>query len=71
MSLNGKRDAFTVEDLIAFGTRADLKKIKALKIIKDIGSVFSKWTDYAEKAAVFEHHQKIIPLSFRHEVCVK
>jgi serine/threonine-protein kinase HipA len=71
MSLNGKRDAFAVEDLIAFGTRADLKKIKDLKIIKDIGSVFSKWTDYAEKAGVFEHHQKIIPRSFRHEVCVK
>lgn len=56
MSLNGKRDQFTIEDLIEFGAKADLKKIQATKIIKEIESVFSRWTEYAEKAGVFSEH---------------
>lgn len=65
MSLNGKRDQFTMEDLIEFGAKADLKKMQAIKIIKEIESVFSKWAEYAEKADVFEDHQLSILNSLR------
>lgn len=65
MSLNGKRDDFKMEDLIEFGAKADLKKLQASKIIKEIEGIFSKWTDYAEKAGVFEDHQHSIFSSIR------
>lgn len=65
MSLNGKRDEFTLEDLIEFGAKADLKKLQASKIIKEVESVFSRWTEYAEKADVFKEHTDSISNSLR------
>ncbi len=65
MCLNGKRDKFTLDDLIEFGTRADLKKRQATKIIKEIEGVFSNWYPYAEIAGVFQDHQVSISKSFR------
>lgn len=60
MSLNGKRDEFTMEDLIEFGAKADIKKMQATKIIKEIENVFSRWTMYAENAGVFKEHTELI-----------
>lgn len=65
MSLNGKRDEFTMEDLIEFGAKADLKKLQATKIIKKIESVFSRWTEYAKKANVFKEHTDSISNNLR------
>lgn len=65
MSLNGKRDEFTMEDFVEFGAKADLKKMQATKIIKEIESVFLKWSEYADKAGVFEDHQLLILNSLR------
>lgn len=60
MSLNGKRDNFSLNDLIEFGEKADLKKIKAKKIISEIADVFANWIHYAKKANVFRTHQQSI-----------
>lgn len=65
MSLNGKRDDFTMEDLIEFGAKADIKKMQATKIVKEIGNVFSKWSEYAERASVFQDHQASIQNTLR------
>jgi serine/threonine-protein kinase HipA len=65
MSLNGKRDEFTIEDLIEFGAKADIKKLQAKKIIKEIESVFSRWTEYAKKANVFKEHTDSISNNLR------
>ncbi len=65
MSLNGKRDGFTMEDLIEFGAKADIKKIRATKIVKEIENVFSKWIEYAEKSGVFQDHQTSILSTLR------
>lgn len=65
MSLNGKRDKFTMEDLIEFGAKADLKKMQVIKIIKEIENVFSKWVKYAERAGVFKEHTDSISNSLR------
>ncbi|MGE3609922.1 MAG: type II toxin-antitoxin system HipA family toxin [Bacteriovoracaceae bacterium] len=65
MSLSGKRDEFTMEDLIDFGAKADLKKMQAKKIIKEIENVFSNWNEYAEKAGVFGDHQESISRNIR------
>jgi len=40
MSLNGKRDQFTMEDLIAFGAKADLKKCRLQKLSKKLKVFF-------------------------------
>ena len=56
MSLNGKRDNFIQDDLLAFARAADLKQSKAKEIIKQIASVISNWPKYAKKADVFKTH---------------
>lgn len=65
MTLNGKRDEFKMEDLIELGAKADLKKMQATKIIKEIESVFARWTEYAEKAGVFSEHMNSVSNSLR------
>lgn len=60
MSINGKRDKFTMSDLYAFALVADIKKGKAKKIIEEIRDVFIKWDKYASKAKVLKSHQEEI-----------
>lgn len=56
MSVNGKRDGFTVEDLIDLGLKADLNKFKSKKIVDEVKEVFLKWNSYAEIAKVPGSH---------------
>lgn len=43
MSINGKRENFTAEDLVQLGLKADLSKLKAESIIKEIVEVVKNW----------------------------
>lgn len=52
MSLNGKRDEFVLEDLIAFGSAAGLKPVKAKNVIASISAVVRQWADIAEQCGV-------------------
>ena len=54
MSLNGKRDNFSREDLLAVGSLIGNFKKESNQIIDEVISVVRKWRDYADKAAVFE-----------------
>jgi serine/threonine-protein kinase HipA len=65
MSLNGKRDGFTMEDLIEFGGKADLKKMQVIKIVREVESVFSRWGEFTVKAGVFRDHQSLIANALR------
>jgi serine/threonine-protein kinase HipA len=56
MSINGKRDGFTVEDLIDLGLKADLNKAKCKKIVDEVKEVLFKWNSYAEIANVPGSH---------------
>lgn len=56
MSVNGKRDSFTIDDLIEFGLKADLTKAKCNKIINEVKGVISNWKKYAKQAKVPESH---------------
>jgi len=53
MSLNGKRDNFIREDLLAVGSLLSNFKKESNKIIDEVISVVEKWDDYADKAGVF------------------
>ena len=67
MSVNGKRDNFTMDNLYSLAQRADIKKGKAKKIIEEIKNVFSKWDNYAQKAGVLKDHQVEIKKHLRLE----
>lgn len=60
MSINDKRDNFTMDDLYSLAIRADIKKGKAKKIIEEIRKVFFNWDEYANKAEVLKDHQEEI-----------
>lgn len=52
MSLNGKRDRFSLSDLIDFGRFCDIKPSTASKIIDEIRGTVLDWRAYADRAGV-------------------
>jgi len=54
MSVNGKRDQFTLEDFIAVGKTAKLPRGRAKAIVLEATDVVSQWPAYAERANVPE-----------------
>ena len=56
MSLNGKRDGFTIHDLREVARRVPLKRGRGEEIFADVRSVVSRWPEYAERAGVDPHH---------------
>lgn len=52
MSINGKRDDFTLGDLISAGEKTALSKQKIRSIIAQVISVKEQWLVFAEKAGV-------------------
>lgn len=58
MSLNGKRDNFTFEDLLTVGKRMDITGPE--EIIERVVEVVSNWEKYAEDCGVRAGHKKLI-----------
>ncbi len=54
MSVNGKRDGFTVADLRAVAAVAGLKRGRAEAILAEVGAVVAGWTGIAEEVGVDE-----------------
>jgi serine/threonine-protein kinase HipA len=52
MSLNGKRDGFAVDDLLAFAETASIKPAKAKTLISNVGEAVANWPQYAHDATV-------------------
>ncbi len=52
MTVNGKRDNFTMDDLHASGKSALLKQGQAKKILNEITQVISRWQDYVDEVGV-------------------
>ena len=52
MSLAGKRDGFTTNDLLEAAASANLKPPKAKSILKEVHAAISAWRDFAEQARV-------------------
>lgn len=71
MSLNGKRDGFTMDDLVAFGGFCGLKRPKAEAIIRDIDAVVATWPAMAEVAGVAPDDVRRIFASLRREVVIR
>ncbi len=54
MSLNGKRDKFTVEDFEALAKTEGLKQGRAKTILGEVQAAAAKWHTFAEDANVTE-----------------
>ena len=65
LSLNGKRDNFTREDLLVVADLITNFKKQAIDIIDQVKSVVSEWPHYASKAGVFDSLKKEIAQNHR------
>jgi serine/threonine-protein kinase HipA len=52
MTLNGKRDDFTLDDFRACAKSASMKRGRAETILAEVRTVVSRWIDYAEETKV-------------------
>ena len=50
MTLNGKRDNFTMQDFQAVAKNTNMKRGRAEAIVKEVVSVVSRWPEFAEEA---------------------
>jgi serine/threonine-protein kinase HipA len=54
MSVNGKRDDFEIEDLVALARAGDIKRRKALAIAEEVDAAVAEWPARAAEAGVPE-----------------
>jgi serine/threonine-protein kinase HipA len=52
LTMNGKRDNFTMEDFNACAKTTSMKRGRAAKIVADVQATVSKWGSFTEKAGV-------------------
>jgi serine/threonine-protein kinase HipA len=67
MSLNGKRDGFTMDDFTACGKNTNLKRRQAKQIVEEIRFIVSRWAEYAESCGVFPDQRDRIHNALRLE----
>lgn len=65
MSVNGKRDGFTLEDLNACGKTVSMKRGRPKAILGEVLHAVSRWRKYADEAGVFPAWQKQIQETLR------
>ncbi|MFK7818833.1 MAG: type II toxin-antitoxin system HipA family toxin [Planctomycetaceae bacterium] len=68
MTLNGKRDDFELDDLIALGNFADIKTRRAKSIVQSVAEAISNWLTFAETAGVDEGRATAIAKTHRLEI---
>jgi serine/threonine-protein kinase HipA len=52
MSINGKRDGFTLDDLLSLARAGGIKTAKAAAIVEQVKQSVSNWPDFAQQAGV-------------------
>jgi serine/threonine-protein kinase HipA len=67
MTLNGKRDDFVMEDFRAGARSAVMKRGRAEAIVKEVISVVSRWSDFAEVAQLSDDISEKIQKTHRLE----
>jgi serine/threonine-protein kinase HipA len=65
MTMNGKRDGFTLADFRACAKSAMMKRGRAEAIVEKVHATLSKWPDFAEQAQVANNWRKQIQKSLR------
>lgn len=65
MTLNGKNDAFTLEDFRVCARTAMMKRGRAETIIKEVSEKVSRWREYADETEVLPEHRDQIQSTIR------
>lgn len=65
MSVNGKRDNFTLYDLLAFAEVAGVKQTKARELIAQVESAITKWECIADEIGIADNITQSISLAHR------
>jgi serine/threonine-protein kinase HipA len=52
MSVNGRRDGFVIDDLIALAATGGIKKARALGILEEVDAAVGCWTEFAANAGI-------------------
>lgn len=65
MSINGKRDGFTVDDLQACAASASMQRGAARRILGEVTAAVSRWREFAQRADVSEHWTESIQANLR------
>lgn len=65
MTINGKRDAFTLEDLIACGQAADLRSRAVRVVVDEMREVVQGWSGFAAEAGVSTAWAQSLASTFR------
>ena len=68
MTMNGKREGFTIEDFNACGETVSLKRGRAKSIIREVRDAVGKWPDFAAKALVSDSWSESIRKALRLEL---
>lgn len=68
MTLNGKRDRFLTEDLLAAATAANLKPAKARTVIREVRTAVAEWPVHAQAAGVPDGWQEQVRRHLRLEL---
>ena len=63
MTMNGKRDNFTLDDFNACAKKALMKRGRAAKIVTEVQATVSKWKKFADQAGLPDHVRKKIQKS--------
>ena len=65
MTMNGRREGFTLADFQACAKTAIMKRGRAATIVEEVRTAVAKWTDYAEQAQVAPAWRKQIRQNLR------
>jgi len=68
MTMNGKRDGFTVSDFRACAKNAMMKRGRADAIMEEVRAAAAKWLDYAEQAQVIGEWRHQIKRNLRLDI---
>jgi serine/threonine-protein kinase HipA len=68
MSINGKRDAFVLDDLLALAETGGIKKARATGIIDEVDKAVGRWPEFAAEAGIPEAPANRIQNAHRHEI---
>src|SRR5580698_1729506 len=68
MTMNGKRDGFTLADFRTCAKSALMKRGRAEAIVEEVHAAVTKWPDYAEQARVIDKWRKQIQRHLRLEL---
>lgn len=68
MSLNGKRDGFTRDDLASFAQSSGIKTYRAAQLLEKIALAVDAWPQHATRAGVPEPDQQRIAATMRNDL---